>query len=52
MLISSATSYWSYPTVINSGMCYKSDIYYKNKDNAKGYKQSLKFIKTVANLEC
>lgn len=52
MLICSVTSYWSYPTVINSCMCYKSDIYYKNKDNAGGYKQSLKFVKTVANLEC
>lgn len=52
VLISSVTSYWSYPTVINSCMCYKSDIYYNNKDNAKGYKQSLKFVKTVTNLEC
>lgn len=52
MLISSVTSYWSYPTVINSCICYKSDIYYKNKDNAKEYKQSLEFVKTVTNLEC
>lgn len=52
MLISSVTSYWSYPTVINSCICCKNDIYYKNKDNAKGYKQSLKFVKTVTNLEC
>lgn len=52
MLILSVTSHWSHPTVINSCICYKNDIYYKNKDNVKAYKQFLKFVKTVTNLEC